>query len=73
MSITFQRSGYVERRTSVLMPPPMSCSQRDSDMVWEINMGVCPRLEFDKFMLFNCLGYCFYILREKNLAIYFGD
>ena len=30
-------------------------------MVWEINMGVCPRLEFDKIMLFNCLGYDFYI------------
>ena len=54
MSITFQRSGYaVERRTSVLMPPPISCSQRGSYMVWEINMGVCPRLEFDKIMLFT--------------------
>ena len=41
-------------------------------MVWEINMGVCPRLELDKIMLFNCLGYGFYILREKSLAIYFG-
>ena len=30
-------------------------------MVWEINMGVCPRLEFDNIMLFNCLGYDFYI------------
>ena len=30
-------------------------------MVWEINMGVCPRLEFDYIMLFNCLGYDFYI------------
>ena len=29
-------------------------------MVWEINMGVCPRLEFD-IMLFNCLGLNFYI------------
>ena len=74
MSITFQRSGYaVERRTSVLIPPPISCSQTGSYMVWEINMGVCPRLEFDKIMLFNCLGYGFYILREKSLAIYFGD
>ena len=30
-------------------------------MVWEINIGVCPRLEFDNIMLFNCLGYDFYI------------
>ena len=30
-------------------------------MVWEINMGVCPRLEFDNITLFNCLGYDFYI------------
>ena len=27
-----------------------------SCMVWEINMEVCPRLEFDNFMLSNCLG-----------------
>ena len=31
-------------------------------MVWEINMGVCPRLVFETIMLFNCLGY--------NLNIY---
>ena len=30
-------------------------------MVWEINMGVCPSLEFDKIMFINCLGYDFYI------------
>ena len=28
-------------------------------MVWEINMGVCPRLDFENIMLFNCLGYNF--------------
>ena len=26
-------------------------------MVWEINMGVCPRLEFNNIMSFNRLGY----------------
>ena len=31
-------------------------------MVWEINMGVCPRLDFENIMLNNCLGY--------NLNIY---
>ena len=31
-------------------------------MVWEINMGVCPRLDFENIMLLNCLGY--------NLNIY---
>ena len=30
-------------------------------MVWEINMGVLARLEFDNITLFNCLGYDFYI------------
>ena len=30
-------------------------------MVWEINMGVCLRLDFDNIMLFNWLGYNFNI------------
>ena len=30
-------------------------------MVWEINMGVCSRLEFDNIMFINCLRYVFYI------------
>ena len=30
-------------------------------MVWEINMGVCPRLEFDNIMFINSLGFAFYI------------
>ena len=30
-------------------------------MEWEINMGVCPRLELDNIMFINCLGYDFYI------------
>ena len=35
--------------------------QRGSCMVWKINMGVCPRLDFDNIILFNCLGYNFNI------------
>ena len=35
--------------------------QRGSFMVWEINMKVCPLLEFDNIMVINCLGYDFYI------------
>ena len=35
--------------------------QGGSYMVWEINMGVCLRLEFDNIMFINCLGYDFYI------------
>ena len=27
----------------------------------EINMGVCPRLDFENIMLFDCLGYNFNI------------
>ena len=30
-------------------------------MVWEINMEVCPRLNFNNIMLFNCLEYNFNI------------
>ena len=30
-------------------------------MVWEINMGDCPCLEFDNIMFINCQGYDFYI------------
>ena len=30
-------------------------------MVWEINMGVCPRLECNNIMFINCLGYDFFI------------
>ena len=29
-------------------------------MVWEINMGVCPRLEFDNIMHICGLGYDYY-------------
>ena len=35
--------------------------QRGSFMIWEIKMGVCPRLEFDNIMFINCFGYDFYI------------
>ena len=42
-------------------PPLEQKTERGSFMVWEINMGVCPRLEFDNIMFINCLGYDFYI------------
>ena len=31
-------------------------------MVWEINMGVCPRLEFYNIMFINCLAYDFFFI-----------
>ena len=31
-------------------------------MVWEISMGVYPRLEFYNIMFINCLGYDLYTL-----------
>ena len=38
------------------------CSiKRGSYMLWEINIGVCPPLEFDNILFINCLGYDFYI------------
>ena len=46
---------------SALFPYQVKRIQRGSFMVWEINMGVCPRLEFDNIMFINCLGYDFYI------------
>ena len=42
-------------------PISVEMQQRGSFMVWEINMGVCPRLEFDNIKFINCLGYDFYI------------
>ena len=30
-------------------------------MVWEINIGVCPRFEFDNIMFIDCLAYGIYI------------
>ena len=36
--------------------------KRGSYKVWEINMGVCPRLEFDNIKFINCLGYGFLYL-----------
>ena len=41
--------------------PEDALHERGSFMVWEINMGVCPRLEFDNIMFINWLGYDFYI------------
>ena len=32
-------------------------SQRACYRVWEINIGVCPRMEFYEIMCINCLGY----------------
>ena len=38
-------------------------------MVWEINIGVCPRLEFDNIMFINCLGSGLYF--NINVAFEF--
>ena len=46
---------------SITVEYNFSFLQRGSCMVWEINMGVCPRLDFENIMLFNCLGYNFNI------------
>ena len=48
----FMWNGYID--TSAVL-------ERGSCMVWEINMGVCPGLDFENIMLFNCLGYNFNI------------
>ena len=37
-------------------------------MVWEINMEVCPRFEFDKIMFINCLWYDFNIYGAFELV-----
>ena len=36
--------------------------KRGSYKVWEINMGVCPRLEFDNIMFINGVGVTFLYL-----------
>ena len=56
--------GLIFWRVLFLIPPiapNKNTRQRGSCMVWEINMGVCPRLDFENIMLFNCLGYNFNI------------
>ena len=35
-----------------------------------INMGVCPRLEFDNIMFINCLEYDFYTYYMVHLSFY---
>ena len=45
-----------------LMSRYNSSYQRGSYKVWEINIGVCPRLEFDNIMLFDCLGMTFILM-----------
>ena len=44
--------------------PDETLHERGSCMVWEIIMGVCPRLDFQNIMLYNCLGYNFNIYGE---------
>ena len=36
-------------------------------MVWEINMGVCLRLDFDNIMLFNWLGITLIFMGRLSL------
>ena len=48
-------------RNNLLWEIPLIALLRGSYMVWEINMGVCQRLDFENIMLFNCLGYNFNI------------
>ena len=42
---------------------------RGSYKVWEINMGVCPRLEFDNIALINCLGMTLFMVHLSFYAI----
>ena len=62
---TGKRKISVENRTFYLLKSVQNINkyvnERGSFMVCEINMGVCPRLEFDNIMFINCLGYDFYI------------
>ena len=58
-------------------------NERGSYKVWEINMGVCPRLEFDNITPINCLGYDVYVygafqlktLLQQGISelIFYGD
>ena len=38
-------------------------------MVWEINMGVCPRLDFENIMLFNWGTILIFMVRLSFYAI----
>ena len=48
ISIKIDYSDYPKSLMSII-------NKRGSYMVWEINMGVCPRLEFDSIIFMNCL------------------
>ena len=39
--------------------PDNALHERGYYKVWNINIGACPRLEFDNFSLINCQGYNF--------------
>ena len=74
MHIQGDKSLLTKRNQKVLKSEQIVCSlrifitslklraseDRGSYMVLEINMGACPRLEFDYIRLLNCLGYDFY-------------
>ena len=49
------------KRVVISVRKSKTIGKMGSCMVWEINMGVCPRLDFENIMLFNCLGYNFNI------------
>ena len=50
---------YPRVQFELSLKSPLKSFERGSCMVWEINIGVCPRLDFYNIMLFNCLGYNF--------------
>ena len=58
MLVSIENSGTVQSLYNMSVYIPL---QRGSCMVWEINMGVCPRLYFENIMLFSCLVYNFNI------------
>ena len=59
---SFSFNSFVKFHGKKIWAPQYDCYiQRGSCMVWEISMGVCPRLDFKNIMLFNCLGYNFNI------------
>ena len=52
---------FKDMHDTPLSPKILKVEERGSCMVWGINIGDCPRLDFENIMFFNFLGYNFNI------------
>ena len=58
--LTLAKGVYIQKFNPDFLRNFADLNQRACFMVWEINMRVCPRLQFDNIMHICCLGYDYY-------------